>query len=739
MICIVNEKPSQQRNFASALGFKPSKSVPGTFEGTYGGKEYRIAALRGHLYELAAPEEQVSKDKADRYHAWNTEFLPWDTDDIAWKLTKRKDVASVISTLKKAVHGCEMIYIATDDDPTGEGSGLFSEVIFENDLERGHKFARLFFADESEGSIKAALAKPVPIPDLHSEPDIRQAWFRNRWDWLSMQWTRIATADGDGRAVLRQGRLKSAMVVLVGDQLKAVSEYKKIPSYQNRFRDDHYVVYTDPDEPVFSKESDVPHERHASAVVLDKKENKTSAPPKFMDLATLAARLAPKGIPAKTVLETYQKLYEASYVSYPRTEDKKVTEEQFKQLLPLTDKIAHVVGVDASVLTHRSVRKSHVGTGMAHGANRPGLKVPASLDALAAFGAGAVEIYDLLARNWLATLAPDYEFERQTGHVKDYPTFVGSTNVPKAPGWKAVYDDDSGTDDSTASGLGTKAEPFVYTGYPPRPASPTMKWLMSQLERREVGTGATRTSIYAEVTNAKSKYPLMLEKKGNLSFTSYGDMSYRLLPGTHIGDLAMTEQVFRQMADVKQGSADPDKLLREVAGLVRDDIRVMDDNGKSMRATLGVKMAEGFVQKEKYEGVWDGETVRFNREFRGKRLTDKQCQDLLAGKEIPIMGLKSKSGSEYGVMGKLAHLEYNGHKYVGVDAGEFVRDNDHVPASWCRHKFTEDERTLLESGQRVHADDFYSKKSEKNFECDVAWEVDPRGNGKDKAIVPHFD
>lgn len=34
-----------------------------------------------------------------------------------------------------------------------------------------------------------------------------------------------------------------------------------------------------------------------------------------------------------------------------------------------------------------------------------------------------------------------------------------------------------------------------------------MKWLMKQLEKRDVGTGATRTSAYSEVTNDKAKYP----------------------------------------------------------------------------------------------------------------------------------------------------------------------------------------------------------------------------------------
>jgi hypothetical protein len=59
--------------------------------------------------------------------------------------------------------------------------------------------------------------------------------------------------------------------------------------------------------------------------------------------------------------------------------------------------------------------------------------------------------------------------------------------------------------------------------------------------------------------------------------------------------------------------------------------------------------------------------VRFKRVFRGKKLTDAQVKNLLAGKEITIKGLKSKAGKEYACKAKLANLEYNGRKYVGLE------------------------------------------------------------------------
>ena len=64
---IINEKPSQARNFAKALG-----GMKGIFEG----QPYEIVAARGHLYEFESPEKQVGKDLMEQYHSWDVKNLP---------------------------------------------------------------------------------------------------------------------------------------------------------------------------------------------------------------------------------------------------------------------------------------------------------------------------------------------------------------------------------------------------------------------------------------------------------------------------------------------------------------------------------------------------------------------------------------------------------------------------------------------------------------------------------------
>lgn len=732
---ILTEKPSAARNFAKALGGQ---------SGTCNGESYVIAFARGHLFELKQPVDQVDPSKRAKYASWSLSELPWDVNDFAFEREKKKDTSKLLADIKKTLSSCDSIAVCTDLDPSGEGFLLAWEVISELGL--AHKpIYRMYFTDESPASIQKAFVsrKRIASPEDHDE--YRMAWLRSRWDFLSMQWTRIASELVDKRAIVRQGRLKSAMVVLVGDQLKAHNEWKKVPFYESRFRDENGVMYIDPDAQRFAHESDVDlRGLHASSVTVDSKTMKRSGPPRMLDLAGLSALLSAKGVKAAEVLKIYQKMYESQVVSYPRTEDKHVTKEQYAELVRNAPAIARAVGIDPSLLTHTAARSTHVKDSGAHGANRPGPNIPSSLDEVAkTYGKVGAMIYELLARSALAVLAEDYEYEAQKGHVTDFPAYVGSCSVPKKPGWKAVLggasmaDDDA--DENNSAGLGTQAKPFVHEGVPPRPAAPTVKWLMKQLERRDVGTGATRTSTFAEVSSSKARYPLMDETKGRITLTETGEISYRLLPGTHIGDLAITERVFSDMKAVAKGDKLADDVLAEVARLVTDDIAVMTANAQTMRKDLGMG---DYVEKEYFEGTWEktGAHVRFNRTWSGHRFTDQECMDLLAGKDIEITATSKRTGDDFTVIGSFGEYEFEGCKCIGF-IPDFTKPTSAAkrgvaPKTMLGVKLSDEQREKIEAGEKVLVKGMKSKKSGKNFDAYLFLEDKPDGT---RGIAFSFD
>ena len=732
---ILTEKPSAARNFAKALGGQ---------SGTCNGESYVIAFARGHLFELKQPVDQVDPSKRAKYASWSLSELPWDVNDFAFEREKKKDTSKLLADIKKTLGSCDELAIATDSDVSGEGGLLAWEIISELGLD--HKpISRMYFTDESPASIKKAFVSRKRLTSMEDHDEYRMAWLRSRWDFLSMQWTRIASELVDKCAIVRQGRLKSAMIVLVGDQLKAHNEWKKVPFYESRFRDENGVMYIDPDAQRFAHESDVDLSGlHASSVTVDSQTMKRSGPPRMLDLAGLSALLSAKGVKAAEVLKIYQKMYESQVVSYPRTEDKHVTKEQYAELVRNAPAIARAVGIDPSLLTHTAARSTHVKDSGAHGANRPGPNIPSSLAEVEnKYGKTGAMIYELLARSALAVLAEDYEYEAQKGHVTDFPAYVGSCSVPKKPGWKAVLGGASMADDdddaNNGAGLGTQAKPFVHEGVPPRPAAPTVKWLMKQLEKRDVGTGATRTSTFAEVSSSKSRYPLMSETRGKIDLTETGEISYRLLPGTHIGDLAITERVFSDMKAVAKGEKQADDVLAEVARLVTDDIAVMTANAQTMRKDLGMG---DYVEKEYFEGTWDktGAHVRFNRTWSGHRFTDQECMDLLAGKDIEITATSKRTGDDFTVIGSFGEYEFEGRKRIGF-IPDFTKPTSAAkrgvaPKSMLGVKLTDEQREKIEAGEKVLVKGMKSKKSGKNFDAYLFLEDKPDGT---RGIAFSFD
>ncbi|UJW28653.1 DNA topoisomerase [Saccharothrix sp. AJ9571] len=725
VVGILTEKPSAARHVAAALG---------GMSGTYSGEPFVIAHARGHLYEFAEPHKMVGgRGLAQKYQQWDLGNLPWDPDDLDWKLELIKDAGPVARDVQRALGGCDEIVIATDVDPTGEG-GMIAVNTF---LELGLKpriWSRMYFTDETVASLRRAFTSRTVVPSLRDFDEYKKARYRSQFDLLSMQFTRIATtmARSSGQnTVLRQGRLKSAMIKLVGDQLKAYNDYVKKPFFQNRFRDENDVMYTNPDEPRFGRKEQVPRQYGPSPVVLDDKAVKRTAPPRLLDLAALSALLAGKNVKAKLVLATYQKMYEDQVVSYPRTEDKTITPGQFDELAPLVDRIAGVVGVDPKLLTHRAPRSTHVKPKGAHGANRPGPAVPASLDAVEQkYGKAGRLIYETLAKNYLAMIAEDHLYEQQKGHVEKYPAFLGVAHVPLSLGWKQVFDPDAGDaaddENESAKGLGCQAEPFVFEGANKRPEHPSMRWLMKQLERRDVGTGATRTSTYSDVTSTTAKYPLLVEKGRKLLLAKAGEISWHLLPGTRIGDLGLTEKVYADMRDIAAGRTTAEQCLKVVAGWVVEDIATMQTNAATMRSALGLSKTQVSTRAE---GVWQTapggpKKVAFKKIWSDHEFSDDEVTRLLAGKQVSFQAT-SHSGTPFTAHGKLGIGTFKGRTYVG-----FQLDAPGGPTTWCGRTFTAAEITALEAGQSLTIDNFVSPRTGNNFGCSVRW--DPTAN----KIVP---
>lgn len=755
---LLAEKPSAAKNFAKALG---------GMSGTYNGQAYQVQALYGHMLEFVEPHEMVGEREKKDFQSWEPGTMPWDVSQLNWKKQPQKSVnmktgkttskAGAIADVKKAAQNASAIVIATDKDPSGEGQLIGWEVIQAIGWKGPVK--RMYFIDESEKELQKGFKNIIDLPSYNKDGEYVKANVRSQWDFLSMQLTRLATHAARSKgynAVVRQGRLKSVMTKLVADQLALFKAYKKKPYYEVKYKDENGNTYArkfDEDKDSFRFDSKADAEKDAknygpSSVIQDSITRKETAPGKLLDLGGLASILGTRGYKSKEVLATYQKMYEAKIVSYPRTEDKVISMEQFKEMLPLVDKIAAVVGADVSLLTHRKPRATHVKDGGAHGANRPGTVVPASLDALSAYGVSAKAIYETLAKNFLAMFGENYVYDSIKGHIEKHPAFTTTISVPIDQGFKAIFDADQETadesgDDDTSVGLGKNGSPIVSEGVNKKPPHPSHKWLEKQLSKYEVGTGATRVSTLSEVTNGKTA--LLVDAKGKLTLTKIGEIAAALLDGSQIGDPGVTEKLFKAMKDAGDFKVKTHDVLHTATTLIKHDKEVFYRNAELLKQKVGSPDASMQVNapKPKTEGVFKptGEKVRFNKVWGSYTFTDQEIAKLLNGDMIQIQTTDQASGKTQTLEGSLQKGVFKGKEFWGFQrkkAESYSNADAPFPKSWSGYIFTKEDEKRLRAGEKIKIKAI-SAKTKKPFEVAVTFEIREYKGNKSWGIEPHFE
>lgn len=142
----------------------------------------------------------------------------------------------------------------------------------------------------------------------------------------------------------------------------------------------------------------------------------------------------------------------------------------------------------------------------------------------------------------------------------------------------------------------------------------------------------------------------------------------------------------------------------------------------------------------KYSCLKDGKLITFNREWGGHYFTDEECEKLSNMEEIQIT-YTSKNGIVKTVKGSLGEQTYKGNHFLGfkpnfLNKPEHVSKKDDELTEWCRHKFTEQEKKILLSGNSIFITDAWSRKNNSTFSCNISYKLDPDTNTK--KLVPDF-
>lgn len=702
-LLIITEKPSAGRNFAAALG-----GSTGTFEGN----PYTIVSLRGHILTHETPEKVAYPNHAETVGGFaNIENLPWsytyfDFDKRVVPKKIRDFAIPVIENMKTYIQDGYIPVIASDIDAMGEGDLLVQEVLTFIGYEG--KIYREYHVDETPKAILKSMREKKDV--THKNDGLTAGTTRMVLDFLTQQLVRTATVtiQNQGYKLPRPvpvGRLQSTMMKFVGDQIKAIDEYKPSSVFESRYNLDDIVFLTNPDVEQFKTKE----EWHADGLPTESGVREVrqvpgiTAPPKALTLTGLASLMSRKGIRSKQTNELAQAMYDKGVLSYPRTEDNFITPEQFEEILPNVDTILNLLGLATSVFTHRTPRKTHVKEGGSHGALRPGVNIPNTLEELnISFGPGASVVYKAVAERFVMMFLENTEWVRHEYETTDTPVpFKGSVRVITK---KGVVDPEEDTKDvvTLLPNLQHKAVLFPYELKSIKPKAPTESWLLDQLKKHNVGTAATQVSTIGRLIGANANFPLIATAKTSdpLALSPIGSVGYIVAQNISLGTPEATRKYEDMIKQIIKGETTQPQIYESFTQTIKDDVNKIKGLTFDL-SNLGFQMSV-----KRVKGIWQGQEVFIPESVNGYTFTEQELQQLFTGDAVTFTG-KDYHGNPVQKTVKLGYTTYKGKQYVGyIDSdyyyGVFDGAEIRFKKQYMTHTFSDDECEALLQGQTLH-------------------------------------
>lgn len=458
MRLFIAEKPSLARAIADVLP-KPHQRGDGFIR--CGEQDY-VTWCVGHLLEQAEPDVYDKKFKS-----WRLEDLPIIPEK--WQLLPRKEVKKQLDTVVKLIHQADVLINA--GDPDREGQLLVDEVFSYAQLpaEKWATIQRCLISDLNPAAVTKAVEK------LQSNQNFMllstSALARARADWLyGINMTRAYTIRGQRvgyKGVLSVGRVQTPVLGLIVRRDLEIEHFqpkdffevqafvqtieetpqkftalwqpsKACEDYQD---EDGRVISQTLAENVVKRITDQPAE---VMEYVDKREKETAPLP--YSLSALQIDAAKRfNMSAQAVLDTCQRLYEThKLITYPRSDCRYLPEEHFAERYTVLQAISAQLDdyhqLPEVVNAEQKNRCWNDKKVEAHHAIIPTAKnKPAGLNQT------ELNIYGLIARQYLLQFCPDAEYRKSkiTLNIAG-GSFVAQARNLQVAGWKQLMGKEDG-------------------------------------------------------------------------------------------------------------------------------------------------------------------------------------------------------------------------------------------------------------------------------------------------------
>lgn len=426
MIVCIAEKPSVAKDIARILGATASHN------GYMEGNGFQVTWTFGHLCTLKEPN-----DYTENWKHWSLSALPMIPPRFGIKLIDDDGIKRQFSVIERLMQAADCIVNCGDAGQEGE---LIQRWVMQK-AQAKCPVKRLWISSMTDEAIREGFNS---LKDQSKYQPLYVAGLsRAIGDWLlGMNATRLYTLKyGQNRQVLSIGRVQTPTLALIVNRQKEIDSFVPEPYWvlSTIYRD---TLFTATKGKFTTKEEG----EQAFATIADKpfevtgvsKKNGNEAPPRLFDLTSLQVECNRKfSYSAETTLNLIQSLYERKLTTYPRVDTQFLSDDIYPKCAGILTGMRgyeQYIQPLAGKKLPKSKRVFDTSKVTDHHAIIP-TGVPAS-----ALSDMERNVYDLIARRFIAVFYPDCKFATTTvlGKVEDVEFKVSGKEILE-PGWRTIY------------------------------------------------------------------------------------------------------------------------------------------------------------------------------------------------------------------------------------------------------------------------------------------------------------
>ena len=579
---IITEKANAARRISTILsnGKSTSKSSGGVtvISFSYGGDDYDVVSLRGHIIELDYPSE---------YNDWSASSP---VDLIYAPQVKTVRVKSILTAIKQLMNVADEIIIATDFDREGELIGMETVKYAEADMS---KVKRARFSALTKGEVEAAFSD-LTLPDerLAAAAEARQIIDLS---WGAVLTRLISLSSGQvGKSFMSVGRVQSPTLKLLVDRNEEIERFVPVPYWKVMgkfgmlaFEGSHAS------NPFWKKEeADAVYEKCSKVKTAKVTKHEVTVKEEFrpapFDTTQMQVEANKIGIPPATAMKLAEDLYTAGYISYPRTENteyprslslkvvlEKLRDSDFK-------KEAEEILAQPSIMPSRGKRRT---------TDHPPIYPTAGVKSDKLKG-DKWKLYELIVRRFLATVGPNAKAEVSEVEIDVAgETFKASGHKTIKEGWKKYYKKYMTNKDVFIPSLEVGKEVDIRSmSIVDEETKPPYRYnqgsLIQEMDRLNLGTKSTRHDIISKLFSRNYvQGNHMIPTASGIALTKSLEKH-----GGNITEPEMTAKLETDMLKISNGERTLDGVVKESQSMLYDAATKISENkeviGDEIRSAL---------------------------------------------------------------------------------------------------------------------------------------------------------